>query len=270
MRRQYFYPGRNHIIYPSDNSGDEQTVIPKSCSCCPRPPYPVPGPPGPPGPQGPRGPMGPRGPQGPFGPQGPQGEQGPAGPQGEQGPQGPQGEQGPAGPQGEQGPAGPQGEQGPAGSQGEQGPAGPQGEAGGVLGFADFYAVNQDAETINLQPGEDYPLPENGASSGGITRIDQTTFNLADTGSYLVMFNVTTIQTPKLGLTLNGEMQDYSIAGRPSGGSEITGMTIISVTQENSVLTLRYPDGQTEETSAVPAENPQLDTTSHMVIVQVS
>ena len=137
MRRQYFYPGRNHIIYPSDNSGDEQTVIPKSCSCCPRPPYPVPGPPGPPGPQGPRGPMGPRGPQGPFGPQGPQGEQGPAGPQGEQGPQG------------------------------------PQGEAGGVLGFADFYAVNQDAETINLQPGEDYPLPENGASSGGITRIDQ-------------------------------------------------------------------------------------------------
>ena len=102
MRRQYFYPGRNHIIYPSDNSGDEQTVIPKSCSCCPRPPYPVPGPPGPPGPQGPRGPMGPRGPQGPFGPQGPQGEQDPAGPQGEQGPAGPQGEQGPQGPQGEQ------------------------------------------------------------------------------------------------------------------------------------------------------------------------
>ena len=101
------------------------------------------------------------------------------------GPRGPQGPFGPQGPQGEQGPAGPQGEQGPAGPQGEQGPAGPQGEAGGVLGFADFYAVNQDAETINLQPGEDYPLPENGASSGGITRIDQTTFNLADTGSYL-------------------------------------------------------------------------------------
>ena len=282
MRRQYYYPGRNRIIYSSDHSDEEQTVQQRNCSCCPRPPYPVPGPPGPPGPMGPRGPIGPRGPQGPFGPQGPQGEQGPAGPQGEQGPAGSQGEQGSAGPQGEQGPAGsqgeqgsagPQGEQGPAGPQGEQGPAGPQGEQGepgGLLGFADFFAFNSEEEALILQPGEDFPFPNNGVTTGGISRISESSFKLAEPGNYLVMFVVTTIQTPKLGLTLNGEMLEYTIAGRPSGGSQITGMTIINVTEENSVLTVRYPDEEADNTGVNPTAPPRDDTTSHLIIVQMS
>ena len=83
------------------------------------------------------------------------------------------------------------------------------------------------------------------------------------------MFCVTTIQTPKLGLTLNGEMQDYSIAGRPSGGSQIIGMTIVTTQQEDTVLTLRYPDDESGN-AASPAEEPREDTTSHLTIVQLS
>ena len=225
MKRRYYYPGRNNIIYSSDTSDEEQTVQPRSCSCCPRPPYPVPGPPGPPGPMGPRGPIGPRGPQGPFGPQGPQGE---------------------------------------------QGPAGPQGEPGGLLGFADFFAYNSEEEALILQPGEDFPFPNTGVTSGGISRISESSFRLSDSGSYLVMFVVTTIQTPKLGLTLNDELLEYTIAGRPSGGSQITGMTIVNVTQEDSVLTLRYPDEESDDTGVIPAAPPRDDTTSHLVIVQMS
>ena len=121
-----------------------------------------------------------------------------------------------------------------------------------------------------LEPGEDFPLPEDGAASGGITRISETSFRLANAGSYLVMFNVTTILTPKLGLTLNGEMQDYSIAGRPSGGSQITGITIVTTQEENTVLTLRYPEEEENEVGVIPAENPRLDTTSHLTVVQIS
>ena len=225
------------------------------------------------GEQGPVGPQGPQGEQGPEGPQGPQGEQGSAGPQGPQGEQGPEGPQGPQGEQGPAGPQGPQGEQGPEGPQGpqgEQGPEGPQGEPGGVLGFADFFAMNNEEEAVILQPGEDFSLPENGASGGGITRISESSFNLLNAGNYLVMFNVTTIQTPKLGLTLNGEMLDYSIAGRPSGASQIVGMTVVTSTQDNSVLTLRYPEEESDNNGVVTADNPRKDTTSHLVIVQLN
>ena len=283
MRRRY-YTGREYVNYSSDsdrNAEGEQTVVQRSCGCCPRPPYPVPGPPGPPGPMGPRGSIGPRGPQGPFGPQGPQGEQGPAGPtgpegpQGEQGPtgpEGPQGEQGPVGPtgpEGPQGPVGPTGPEGPAGPTGPEGPQGPQGEPGGVLSFADFFRTDDSEEYKVLQPGEDFPLPEDGAASGGITRISETSFNLADIGSYLVMFCVTTIQTPKLGLTLNGQTQAYSIAGRPSGGSQIIGMTIVTTQQEDTVLTLRYPDDESDN-AVMPAEAPREDSTSHLTVVQLT
>ncbi len=129
--------------------------------------------------------------------------------------------------------------------------------------------MNTEEETVNLSPGEDYPLPDNGPTEGGISRIDETSFNLAETGSYLVMFHVTTIQTPKLGLTLNGEILDYTIAGRPSGGSEIVGMTVVTTTQENAVLTLRYPEGENGG-EAVTADNPTLNTTSHLVIVRIN
>ena len=135
----------------------------------------------------------------------------------------------------------------------------------------DFFAVNESTATANLQPGEDYPLPEDGANSGnGISRISETSFRLAEPGSYQVMFCVTTIQTPKLALTLDGEVLDYSVAGRPSGGSQIVGMTIVPTTQPDSVLTLRYPDEESNGEEAVPAENPRIDTTSHLVIIRLS
>ena len=93
---------------------------------------------------------------------------------------------------------------------------------------------------------------------------------LSDTGSYLVMFHVTTIQTPKLGLTLNGDLLESTVAGRPSGGSEIVGMSIITTVQDDSVLTLRYPDDDNGNDAAAPAANPRDDTTSHLVVVQLS
>ena len=238
MKRRFMYPNRSthnmnyNEVNVVDNNGDE---LSRSC-CPPRPPCPVI--PGPPGPPGPRGPMGPRGPQGPFGPQGPQGEQG---------------------------------EQGPVGPQGPQGEQGEQGEPGGVLSYADFYAIDGETSAFkNLQPGEDFAFPEDGANSGsGISRISDTSFNLAKAGSYQVMFHVTAVQIKKLGVTLNGTMQDYTISGRPSGASEIVGMTIVTTTQDDTVLTLRYPEDEEAISDVQPTDNPYLDITSHLVIIQL-
>ena len=106
-------------------------------------------------------------------------------------------------------------------------------------------------------------------SGSGISRISDTSFNLAKAGSYQVMFHVTAVQIKKLGVTLNGTMQDYTISGRPSGASEIVGMTIVTTTQDDTVLTLRYPEDEEAISDVQPTDNPYLDITSHLVIIQL-
>ncbi|MBQ8350976.1 MAG: collagen-like protein [Clostridia bacterium] len=102
-------------------------------------------------PPGPRGPVGPRGPIGPIGPRGPAGEIGPAGPQG---------------------------------PIGETGPAGPQGLPGGVLSYADFYALMPPDNSATVAPGADVSFPQNGPiANTNIGRLGPSSFNLGPIGT---------------------------------------------------------------------------------------
>jgi len=241
------------------------------------------GPVGPQGPQGEAGPVGPQGPQGATGPQGAQGPQGPQGPIGETGAQGPQGVQGVQGlqglqgPVGETGPVGPQGpvgETGPVGPQGpigETGPAGPQGIPGGVLSFADFYALMPPDNAATVAPGTDVSFPQNGAiSDTNITRLGDSSFSLADIGTYQVYFNVPVDEAGQLVLTLNGADLDYTVAGRAAGASQITGMALVETTAEDSVLTLRNPAGNAAALTITPLAGGTRPVSAHLVIVQIS
>lgn len=275
-------------------------------SCTPGPMGPQ-GPVGPQGPQGEAGPVGPQGPQGATGPQGAQGPQGPQGPIGETGAQGPQGVQGvqglqglqgpvgetgpvgPQGPAGETGPVGPQGpvgetgpvgpqgpagETGPVGPQGpvgETGPVGPQGIPGGVLSFADFYALMPPDNAATVAPGTDVSFPQNGAiSDTNITRLGDSSFSLADIGTYQVYFNVPVDEAGQLVLTLNGADLDYTVAGRAAGASQITGMALVETTAEDSVLTLRNPAGNAAALTITPLAGGTRPVSAHLVIVQIS
>jgi len=249
------------------------------------------GPQGPVGPQGPIGETGPIGPQGPagvagpIGPQGPAGETGPIGPQGPAGevgpigPQGPVGETGPVGPQGpvgETGPVGPQGpvgETGPVGPQGpvgETGPIGPQGPAGGVLNYADFYALMPPDNAATVAPGTDVSFPQDGPNSGaGIARSGPDAFNLAEIGTYQVLFQVSVTEAGQLILTLNGEDLAYTVAGRATGASQIVGMAIVETTVINSVLTVRNPEGTAAALTITPLAGGTRPVSAHLVITQI-
>ena len=249
------------------------------CSTCP------PGPPGPVGPQGPVGPRGPAGPQGipgvrgPVGPQGPEGIAGPAGPQGPAGvagpigPQGPVGETGPIGPQGpvgETGPAGPQGPIGETGPAGPQGPVGEPGPAGGVLNYADFYALMPPDNSATVAPGADVSFPQDGPNSGaGIARSGPESFNLAEIGTYQVLFQVSVTEAGQLILTLNGEDLAYTVVGRATGTSQIVGMAIVETTEINSVLTVRNPEGTAEALTITPLAGGTRPVSAHLVITQI-
>ena len=226
------------------------------------------------GPVGPQGIAGPIGPQGAVGPQGPAGEVGPAGPQGAVGPQGPAGEVGPAGPQGAVGPQGPAGEVGPAGPQGAvgpQGPAGPQGIPGGVLSYADFYALMPPDNSISVAPGADVSFPQNGTiANTDLGRSTESAFLLSPIGVYLVTFAVSITEPGQLVLTLNGEELDYTVFGRATGANQIVGTAIVSTDTENSVLTVRNHAANAEALIITPLAGGATPVSAHLVIVRIA
>ena len=228
------------------------------------------------GPQGEPGPIGPQGPQGETGPQGPIGETGPAGPQGIQGLQGIQGEIGPQGEPGPIGPQGPQGEEGPQGPIGETGPAGPQGPqgeqgpAGGVLNYADFYAIMPPDNPSTVAPGTDVSFPQDGATSTGISRISNSSFNLSEIGTYFINFEVGVDEAGQLLLTLNDADLDYTVVGRATGTSQIVGTAIITTTIENSILTVRNPAENTTALTITPLAGGTRPASAHLTIIQIA
>ena len=235
---------------------------------------------GPQGPEGPQGATGPAGQQGPMGAQGPQGEIGPEGPQGLQGVPGPIGPQGPTGPQGPQGDVGPQGPQGPAGPQGEVGPEGPQGIAGpqgvqgipgGVLSYADFYALMPDDNAETVAPGADVSFPENGPiANTNIGRLSESSFLLSAVGTYQILFQVSVTEAGQLLLTLNGQDLAYTVVGRATGTSQIVGMALVNTEVANSILTVRNPAGNAAALTVTPLAGGTRPVSAHLVITQLS
>ena len=248
------------------------------CKCCPPTPPMPPQPPCPPTPPpaiiGPTGPMGPTGPQGvqgiqgvqgPIGPTGPQGIPGPNGTAGAIGPTGPQGIQGATGATGAVGPTGPQGAtgatgavgptgpQGATGATGAVGPTGPQGAIGAtgptgpagtaaVADYATFAALAPSDNANPIVPGGTVAFPTTVVNSGAITKLTDSTFNLADEGNYLVTFTTTTANAGQFRLLLNATPLTYSTVGtNQEGGGTIVITTIVPVTTPNSVLRVINP-----------------------------
>ncbi|MGP4062262.1 collagen-like protein [Halobacillus sp. H74] len=220
----------------------------------------------PPGPRGPRGLPGPEGDTGPQGPAGPQGETGATGPAG---PQGETGATGPAGPQGETGATGPAGPQGETGATGPEGPAGP---TGGVLAFADFFALMPGDNAATVAAGGDVDFPQDGPISAGglIARTSADTFNLAEIGTYQVLFQVSVTEPGQLVLTINGDEQAYTVVGRATGTSQIVGMALVTTTSVNSILTVRNPADNATALTITPLAGGTEPVSAHLVITRLA
>ena len=204
------------------------------------------------------GPPGPRGFPGIPGPEGPRGRVGPIGPQGIRGPQGEPGRPGEVGPQG------------PAGEQGEAGPQDEPGPAGGILNYADYYALMPPDNAATVAPGTDVDFPRDGPSSGaGISRIGPDSFNLAAIGAYQVFFQVSIGEAGQLLLTLNGEDLDYTVAGRATGTSQIAGIAVVETTSVNSALTVQNPAGNAAALTITPLAGGTRPVSAHLTIIQL-
>ena len=169
---------------------------------------------------------------------------------------------------GDIGPMGPRGRRGPAGP---QGPIGETGPAGGILAFADFYALMPPDNAATVAPGTDVSFPPDGPNSGtDITRIGPSSFNLAEIGFYQVLFQVNVSEAAHLILTLNGADLEYTVVGRATGTSQIIGMAIVETDSVNTVLTVRNPAGNAAAITITPLSGGTRPVSAHLVITRIS
>jgi hypothetical protein len=215
------------------------------------------------------GPPGATGPAGSTGATGATGAMGPMGPSGATGATGPLGPIGPAGPTGATGPLGPIGPAGPTGPIGPAGPTGPIGPSG-TLAFADFFAMMPPDNPATIAAGSDITFPQNGpTSASAITRISAATFNLAAVGIYQVMFQVSVNEAGQLVLTLNGTEQAFTVVGRATGTSQIVGISLLTTSAPNSILTVRNPTGSAVALTITPLAGGVDPVSAHLFIKQI-
>ena len=202
------------------------------------------------GPRGATGPTGPAGgPTGPTGATGPQGLQGIVGPTGATGPQGLQGIVGPTGatgPQGLQGIAGPTGATGPQGLQGVVGPTGPTGPA---VTIDSALVDNDGTQTVAADSLVDLGTLINSTGTS-ITFTSPNTINLAEPGSYYILYSTLVSNTGAAGdvgasLLVNGTVVNNASEYVPATSTQtqivaqhsltITDPTTITISNESTV-----------------------------------
>lgn len=70
-------------------------------------------------------------------------------------------------------------------------------------------------------------------------------------------------------LTLNGADLAYTVVGRATGASQITGMAIVTTTVINSILIARNPAGNSTALTITPLAGGTRPVSAHLVITQI-
>jgi hypothetical protein len=119
--------------------------------------------------------------------------------------------------------------------------------------------------------GADVEFPQNGViANTNIGRLNNSTFLLSATGTYLVTFNVPVTEAGQLLLTLNGAELPYTVFGSTTGTSNITGAVIINNATANSTLTVRNPAANAGALTITPTAGGTLPTSAHLTIIQLA
>lgn len=103
----------------------------------------------------------------------------------------------------------------------------------------------------------------------GITRLTDSSFSLGNIGTYQVFFEASFTEAVQLVLTLNGTEIPYTVVGNSANGSQITGISLITTTAENSVLTVRNPTGTATAVTLTPSAGGTNPVSAHLLITRI-
>ncbi len=176
------------------------------------------------------------------------------------------------------GPGGAPGIAGAAGAQGIQGISGIPG-APGILDFSDFYELVSTDISIGLDVA--LPFTNTGSTTNVIVPVGGsggTQFYLPVVGTYLVFFEASVSGAAQLELTLatspvaTPALVANSTVGRATGSSQIVGMSLVTTTTPNSVLSVISPStnaGAIILTSGTPSGAVGSALSTHLVILRI-
>jgi hypothetical protein len=125
--------------------------------------------------------------------------------------------------------------------------------------YAEFYAVMPGDNAATVGAGIPIEFPRNGPTTNVITRrggTSPTEFVLPAIGTYRVAFSVSVDEAGQLVLGLDsgsGTIElPYTVYGRATGTSQISGEALVKTTAANSTLELRNPAGNTPALTITP------------------
>ncbi len=198
------------------------------------------------------------------------GVRGPRGPRGRTGSRGPSGFSGAIGVTGPKGNAGVTGGLGPTGNTGSTGPIGPP-------VYAEFYALMPPNNAATVAVGSAVQFPQNGPQQGGVTRSggnSLSAFVLPNIGTYRVAFSVSVTEPGQLELTLDSGAVPvalpYTVYGRATGTSEISGEALVTTTVANSVVSVVNPSDNSTALTITPLAGGTNAAAASLVIEQLS
>jgi hypothetical protein len=130
---------------------------------------------------------------------------------------------------------------------------------------------------VTVGAGIAVEFPRDGPTTGAITRREgssTTEFVLPDIGTYRVAFSVSVTEAGQLVLGLDpgsGMVElPYTVYGRATGTSLISGEALVTTTGENSSLELRNPSGNSPALTITPLAGGTHSTVASIVIQQLS
>jgi hypothetical protein len=127
--------------------------------------------------------------------------------------------------------------------------------------------------TSTVAAGTPVEFPRDGPSGGTIARRNSTEFVLPAIGTYSVDFSVSVNEPGQLVIAVDsgGGMVElpYTVYGRATGTSQISGEALVTTTVANSALELRNPTGNTPALTVTPSAGGTHAAVASLVIRQL-
>jgi hypothetical protein len=124
-----------------------------------------------------------------------------------------------------------------------------------------------------VAPGAPVQFPQDGPTTGTITRLSASKFVLPSIGTYSVNFSVSVTEPGQLVLGLDsgsGVVElSYTVYGRATGTGQIAGDALVMTTAANSTVELRNPAGNTSALTITPLAGGAHPAVASIVIQQL-
>lgn len=178
---------------------------------------------------------------------------------------------GPAGATGAAGPTGPSGTAGATGSAGATGVTGSTGATGpvGPSSYAEFYALMPPDNAATVAPGSAVQFPQDGPAQAGISRTGPSTFVVTVAGTYRITFVVSVTEAGQLQLTRNGLGLPYTVNGRATGTSQISGDALVQAAA-GDIISVVNPVGSSTALTITPLAGGVQPVAASLIIQRLS